>query len=273
MKTVVILSGGLGNQILQLAEAKRASSSIFLIDLLYALPDFPGFMRTKRTCHLKSYSDQSIKVSFVKSFWVQIMIIFLMLPFKIFHRIKKIDATLTIFQYRIIWGYFLTIDPLKMKVISQLNMSKILGVSFDEKVFQEKNNRCSSLGFLHIRGGDFLKEGSGYRRLTPMYYERGVSLLNLSEAVVFTDDRSYAEQVLKGLSLNYQFFEDWMETDLLTEFFCLTLFQKGVSSNSSFCQIASLINYKNQIKKVVIPSGPNNLEVQFELLPSEWRVI
>lgn len=116
-----------------------------------------------------------------------------------------------------------------------------------------KKNICA----VHIRGGDFLTDKYSGIASVDYYCENlaKVKELNIVESfVIVTDDKRYASELAKRMSLDYSF----SEGNMLDDFLLLAQSQVKILSNSTFSIWASALGYQQGC----IVFAPQRLTVQ-----------
>ncbi|APY32478.1 hypothetical protein LFZ5_10870 [Salmonella enterica subsp. enterica serovar Apapa str. SA20060561] len=102
-----------------------------------------------------------------------------------------------------------------------------------------KKNVCA----IHIRGGDFLTEKYSDIASVDYYHEKltKVKELNIAERfIIVTDDRRYASELAKKISLDYSF----SEGSMLEDFLLIAQSQIKILSNSTFSIWASALGFQ-----------------------------
>lgn len=108
---------------------------------------------------------------------------------------------------------------------------------------------------LHIRGGDFLNIDY-YVKVNPISVLKNIAC-NFNRIIVFTDDILYAKKLLLDLyDLKFIYFKAPLEMSLYDEFTLFTKFQNKIISNSTFALFAAILG----------PLAPNSTV----FAPSSW---
>jgi len=253
---IVRLSGGLGNQIFQLAAGllladKSNIKKIFLDDSAL------GSYDVKRINELLSFFDidkLNVNISFERLY-----ILALRLPKILSFRFSKnifvsdtnFDMVLENPNHRllILDGYF-------QKGLTQNSFNQeieiLKNILIDTRM--EYKNDC----VVHIRGGDFVK--LGWNSVTPSeYYIEAMQYMikehNISHFSIVTDDKKYAEEVLPKLDFNYSYIGNSIKED----FYLIGAYNKRILSSSTFSFWASALgNNKDSIVIAPVYWFPNN---------------
>lgn len=126
-----------------------------------------------------------------------------------------------------------------------------------------KPNVCA----IHIRGGDFLTKKYSGIASTNYYLEQLNKIKEMNSVdqfVIVTDDKNYATEIAKKISIKY-FFSDG---NMLDDFLLLAQSQFKVLSNSTFAIWASALGYKPGCI-VLAPQKLNIHDTRNFILPGE----
>jgi hypothetical protein len=140
--------------------------------------------------------------------------------------------------------------------------------------FQSRNSGNSIA--IHFRGGDYLLPGSSYVCLNENYYlnaiERVRSIFPDSPILVFSDDKSHAEDIISRLgNIEFSFFPDQGMTaaQVLSE---MSNCRAIIGSNSTFSYWAGMLARKESLK--IFPSlWFLDGSIPKELYPPDWSII
>ncbi|PCJ15897.1 MAG: alpha-1,2-fucosyltransferase [Candidatus Cloacimonadota bacterium] len=233
--------GGLGNQIFQvgaallLAKKKGCTQIIFDVSSL-------GSYETKRKNELLSFfnfDSLNIEVSFTGCFVTRL-------------RIPKILAIKH--QYYPFVGdsnFEFVIENSKSKFffLDGYFQASLIQKHFDEEiellnmVYIQRNLKRYNDCIIHIRGGDFVKLGWDVVN-DKSYYESAINRIKSVNSdvkfLVVTDDRAYAEKLLNGIDIVYQF----IGKNMIDDFNLIGGYQYQILSSSTFALWASCLGQK-----------------------------
>jgi hypothetical protein len=127
---------------------------------------------------------------------------------------------------------------------------------------------------IHVRGGDYLHNNSGYILLTKEYYLNAFSLLNSKYGDlpkwVFTDDEKHARNLFASIP-NLNFFDNKAMTAAET-MILMSRADAIICANSTFSYWASLISGKTS--SIVVPRSWMEKTIQPEdFFPAGWQII
>lgn len=265
---IISLRGGLGNQIFQLGAGLLLGQNTISKEII--LDDSAlGKYKTKRKNELLNFFDLTkleLMVEFKNSNIAKFRIPklfplkFSKYPFvtdKNFQTIKNNPN-----------HYFLLLDGYFQECLTQEN--------FDEEILLLKNilipNKfeINDGCVVHIRGGDFVK--LGWNSVAPAeYYINAMQYMNKKfgkdKFYIVTDDRKYAESILKDLDFDYEFIGKSMKED----FYLIGSFQYRILSSSTFALWASALG-NNENSLVVAPKYWTPDVKRKIYLPNEIRI-
>ena len=254
-KVILNIKGGLGNQIFQIIAALNYCKKNKINKLYIYTPNLINYkVIRKMDIDLNLFNfPLSIKVLdkkyiFLSKRFIQIL--------KLFNnKIVRVINDKNISQYtnskiNILDGYFQTTQSLFLDNIlhdfsSQFDkiytnyitqFLPILNIDFD-----------NDYG-LHIRGSDFL----GHKQLINNDPILILKKIKLKKIFIFTDDKPYAQKLLKDLNNKIIFISDYNLTDL-QEFIMISKFRNMIITNSTFSLTASIINLQNN-KNIMCPT-------------------
>ena len=280
---VINLQGGLGNQLFQLAALQYVSNKNNRTPILNLTKISTG----------KSPRVFGLEENILKNLFNEVPILINSKHFYYLNRIKWImkrfiprafffktffaqgpgyESALEVpASFRVMEGYFQTyryVNTLNWKKILTLNRPRKSTYSQLEEEIVSKNPIV-----MHIRGGDYLKDTSGFGTLSPKYFSSGINAFGKqpTEIWVFTDDVTYAKSIMDKIATPYRIVDI---ENALTEFETILLFslaKKIIISNSTFAWWGAYLSEDSAIicplkwyKKMVDP---------IDLIPQEWTKI
>ena len=258
------LSGGLGNQIFQLAAtlllAKKMNLDKIILDDTH-LASY-NVKRENELVHFFNLEEIKFEKSFILKFRLPIKFAFKIkyCPFigdKNFQNINN-SSKLNIF---LLDGYF---------------QESLTQEDFDEEIkllkliLKEKESDIKQGCVIHIRGGDFIK--LGWNCVTPKeYYIEAIKKMkidfNQHIFYIVTDDRGYSKTLLDDLDIEYNFIGSSMYED----FNLIGRFSYRILSSSTFCLWASALG-RNENSKVIAPNCWIPKHERNIFLPNEIRI-
>ena len=178
-------------------------------------------------------------------------------------RIFELTNPRKILGYFQSWKYFDSLTD-----FSFLEIKKPMSNSFSELELEISNSEC---GAIHIRRGDYMKQGQVFGLLSDKYYEESIEQLSLSKGstvYVFSDSAEIAESVLRPWSGRY-LFKFVKNLDSFESMLLMSRFPKIVIANSSFSYWAALLGGKKE--NVIAPSKWfKSWDDPVELIPPYW---
>ncbi len=274
-KVSIILMGGLGNQLFQIAAAlnyaKRfGHKCIFPCDLEHSrnCTERNHYWNTINTTNLLTIENIDYRENYR-----------IFRPVKEFYHYDFPYITGNV----LLDGYFQTdlyVNLVRDDMINILLSNKEANLK-TEKIYENICNKfkTENLISLHIRRGDYLKYSDVHTNLDIEYYVNAVNKLSsiyLLPIIVFSDDYEWCKNNLPKYFKNDLYF---MNEYNLTDFEELVLMSKmrnNIIANSSFSWWAAYIN-NNKDKRVVAPSNWFANKQQFPtwecLYCKDWIVI
>lgn len=172
---------------------------------------------------------------------------------------------------RIIHGYFQSYRYPEMTNFKKFFHTNELEVSSNFYSVKDSIINGESI-FVHIRGGDYLKDTSGIGNLDSRYFKEALSLINAKYRIyVFTDDPKYVRDNMLLSNFEYQFIDENHE---LNPFETMLLFSTGshlIISNSTFAWWGAYFS------EHAIVYAPNKwfeyLEDPLDLIPPNWITV
>lgn len=276
----IILMGGLGNQLFQVSagkslELKTGKKVDFTTSYIEKIGNSHGMDISKYftldDCLSKSKSISKEKLIMLR----KINTISRKLKIADLNRYyfsDEVGYDSTIFELskpRKILGYFQSWKYFdSLTDFSFLEVKKPVSNGFRALELEISNSEC---GAIHIRRGDYVKQGQTFGLLSYKYYEESIEQLSLSKGstlYVFSDSVEIAEPILRPWGGRYLLrfvknFEDF-ESMLL-----MSRFPKIVIANSSFSYWAALLGGKKG--EVIAPSKWfKSWDDPAELIPPYW---
>lgn len=161
------------------------------------------------------------------------------------------------------WKYFDSLTD-----FSFLEIKKPMSNIFSEFELEISNSEC---GAIHIRRGDYVKQGQAFGLLSDKYYEESIEQMSLSKGstiYVFSDSVEIAESVLQTWSGRY-LLKYVKNLDSFESMLLMSRFPKIVIANSSFSYWAALLGGKKE--NVIAPSKWfKSWDDPAELIPPYW---
>ena len=265
---IIRLAGGLGNQIFQLGiglllTQKSGIKKIILEDS--ALGNYDA----KRKNELLNFFDMrkvKLQITFQNSKLIKFRFPKL-LPLNMSKYPFVSDKNFqTVLQgpnktFMIIDGYF-------QECLTQEDFNK--EIELLKNIFMRNSLEPKNDCVIHIRGGDFVK--LGWNSVTPKeYYQNAIQMMkddyNQNDFYIVTDDKDYAETILKDLNIEYKFIGNSMYED----FNLIGSFRYRILSSSTFSLWASALG-DNENSVVIAPKEwiPNHERKIY--LPNEIRI-
>jgi hypothetical protein len=273
---ILIVKGGLGNQLFQLSFADYLSKKYnkkLLIDDKYLL--YNRISNTKRNYSLdliftKKHKKINIFLSLIVNIYTRIFS-----KFKLnLENINIIDDSFQNFDIinknsiLILSGYFQGF--INQKTINTSFISSFSLVEYKTKFKNSRNKVC-----VHIRRGDYLKYSNIYHNQELLYFMKSINYINKycngHIFLFFTDDTSWVIENFKIDNITY--FIASTDNDV-SDFLEMSNCQNFIISNSTFSYWAANFS-KNNNKIVVYPNlwytdtVKNNL-VKDKLIPLDW---
>ena len=249
MLEIVVIDGGLGNNLFQLhyAWTLKHNDKIDCVLLHLAKSN-----RSAETQFLELASSK-LGLAFTSGSYIPSPLRILIARFKRMLSEKKIFSTqrtkltMTSFNsFRLHCGYWQSI-PFFPEVKNQ----------FDETIAALLIDGVCNKAILHVRGGDYhsRKNAQIYSRLGLGYYRRALSKIDsyikLTEYEVVSNDILYTRELLLGENKNFQF---WPGDSAVEDFSAISRHKVIVGSNSTFCWWAARIGvYKLQTDLIIGP--------------------
>lgn len=120
---------------------------------------------------------------------------------------------------------------------------------------------------LHIRRGDYVNLSDKHPPCSLEYYQKAIALFPKKHFLVFSDDREWCKENLKGFNWSFGIGSNDEE-----ELYMMSLCRGHIIANSSFSWWGAYLNPSKR-KKVVAPKnwfGPNLPLNTSDLLPPSW---
>jgi hypothetical protein len=250
------LTGGLGNQLFQLAAGLEVQSKTQMPILLYtkALDNYAS----KREPILLSVIELSSRIQFrmnVSNLKIKLLkyrLGRLNLPFCINNKnISNINSNQ---KFYLVDGYFQNIQYIQngisqvKKMIDNRQNDKYINEIYSNIVRSEKKqaNICA----LHIRRGDYasLQNSKIYPLLTSEYYKKGIEQIDIKigKLVIFSDEKSINFEFFSEYEIIY--ISDYGLSDY-EEFQLMSLFKNIIIANSTFSFWSAICNkHLNKVK-------------------------
>ena len=258
------LAGGLGNQIFQLGAGlllrnKLKNTSLIIDDTHLSSYDVK---RENELIHFFSLENVRFKKNFLTKFRLPIKLSFKssFCPFVGDKNFQYIKNNIKLSNY-ILDGYF-------QESITQDDFNEEIMILKQILNYQLKLNENGCV--IHIRGGDFVK--LGWNSVTPKEYyinamKKMVQNYDIEKFYIVTDDKEYANSILKDLDFTYEFIGKSMKED----FYLIGSFRYRILSSSTFALWASALG-DNEDSVVIAPElwTPNRKREVF--LPNEIRI-
>jgi len=130
------------------------------------------------------------------------------------------------------WEY---IHPIREKFVERLSFNADIVNKYPE---------IHNMMFVHIRGGDYIGSSIHHVELTE-YYKKCLDAVHPQTLILFTNDKSYAMNIMKGRSF---FIADENEEDSL---YLMSKCKGGIMGNSTFAWWGA---YMNPNRQVFMPS-------------------
>lgn len=264
---LVRLAGGLGNQIFQLSAALLLAKKIGINKISIDLSGLQKYEAKHKNELVYFFDFKNIEINYVRNRIIDFRIPKILpfkLPFYPFISDKNFQWALKNpnKQLMILDGYF-------QDCLSQEDFNtqiKILKEVFLPSKYEENESSC----IIHIRGGDFVK--LGWNVISPKeYYINAIKIMideyKKNDFKIVTDDRKYAESILKEININYEFIGD----SIYDDFYLIGKYKYRILSSSTFSMWASALS-NNENSVVISPEywTPNN--PRKILLPNEKRI-
>jgi hypothetical protein len=250
MKLTIKLIGGLGNQLFQLAAlesiAKQTGKQFFIHTLKSNF-----FINGKDTIHSTEQYFTTIFKNW-RLFYKSHPILLLEESSKMYSKINKFEF----FSY-CLQGFFQD-----YKYVELIKSSFIPRLSFNESILLKYPEITSSI-FVHVRGLDFLYL-SDFKVDLENYYTKCFELCKDFPIVVFTNDISHANTILKGKT--YTIVNE-SEVDTL---YLMSKCKGGVLSTSTFAWWGA---YLTPNRPIYVPSYWNTSADIKKLYLPEWTII
>ena len=289
--SIIILNGGLGNQLFQLSLAlhlkQKYSKKILFYDfrneykvvhptsiskILDNRIDFLQKNEIPKLIRITIFSKYFIKLNnwFFKQFNKKLFPLFL-----IDHPLKNINLTnnlisssnLSIF----IGTWHSTINSYDKKIFSSLNISKNILISNTKKRLCE-----SEFISLHIRRGDYISEKKAlnyHGSLSEKYYLKSINFIRSNyqnlPVFIFTDDPKWVRKNFKPLITNSILISSSKQSAEV-DFLLMTKAKYFIISNSTFSWWAAFISSKKS-KLIIVPKQWfKNAEINSNLIYKDW---
>jgi len=128
------------------------------------------------------------------------------------------------------------------------------------------NNDTSA--FIHVRRGDYLTSGNGYRMVQPRYYQKGLDILNKNNTIqtiyIISDDIEWCKKEKWNTTKEIVFYD---EPDEMKSLYLMSQCSKGaVISNSTFSLWGVFLGAYNKNSTIIYPKT----NMFLNSLPSDW---
>ena len=278
----LLILGGLGNQLFQLAFAKYLSlkfnKKIFLIDCT-------GFAKKKRKWELHNIKIKSNKIAKLIIFFIYYLS---KLNISLYRKFNFIFLKSFFFENEktyltnraplVLYGYWQnnvylknTIIFIKNKIMNNLSKNKILFNNF----MINKNNKNIYVA-IHVRRDDyFSSKDSIHGVCTPLWYLRAFNKLknNINNLVpiIFTDDVNF---VRCKININAHIWKSSSTESNFSDLAVMSMCDHFIISNSTYSWWAAWLS-KNRNKKVVVPKfwAKNVKTASLNFIPRSWSVL
>ena len=126
----------------------------------------------------------------------------------------------------------------------------------------------NSSAFIHVRRGDYLTSGFGYRMIPSKYYQKGLDILNNNNTIqtiyIISDDIAWCKKEKWNSTKKIVFYD---EPDEMKTLYLMSQCSKGaVISNSTFSLWGVLLGAYHKNGVIIYPSSENFLKP----LPRNW---
>ncbi len=276
------ISGGLGNQLFQIA----------------ALKSFALDHNLKPMINLSKISRGSIP----RNFEVPTELLEVLIPENV---IFEIDNRFTVWYKKIVWNIENTFPKVKIRNVylaegigfdpgpgPEFNYKTISGYfqsfRYPEKLewrdkfknFTPSGKKFDSLQtemlqvdpiVIHIRGMDYITDVSGIGNLGGTYFSNALKNANsLKQKVwVFTDDVKYAHRILRSTNINYTIIDEHHDLNAIETIYLIAAAKKIIISNSTFAWWAAYISSNAQV--YAPKKWFKEKDDPIDLIPASWH--
>ena len=123
---------------------------------------------------------------------------------------------------------------------------------------------------LHIRGGDYLADNSGIGNLSSSYYSKALHALGGGgqQIWVFTDDIEHAHKIVAPLKISFKIVDELNKLSAIETLYLISAAKKIIVSNSTFAWWAAYMSSKSEI---YVPNKWFQAKDEpLDLIPSNW---
>lgn len=268
----IVLAGGLGNQLFQLAAGICSQDSSLIINDSLTKLTFTehGMPQALELMEEHNFEISELKANYFRKKFVNIALRIcgsnmcslrkILLSFVLerigsllfpgyslyIERLPKRNSQSS--KKSLLIGYFQTpehIEQNQAKIFNQISHLKLEEINSVEEIEVA----------VHIRGGDYRLEPK-LGLLSQQYYKKSIQELNVnlqfSSLHVFTNDLEYAEEILEGLQYENVILHLAENEDLFQSFYLMSKAENLVISNSSFAWWAGFLG-SCQGSKIIFP--------------------
>ncbi len=298
----VLLFGGLGNQLFQIAAAKHvANSKKIILDTSFVMNDSnPNWFKE----HTKFDLTQQIKLENSRKLnWLSRRVI----GYAIRNSTQLIQKNLKYIPILLLRKF--TSKIISLFVFKNCEVLIANGLGYDEKLKQKKRDvlmigyfqsykwmesdseiiplirkliGCEfvkekevDLALLQIRLGDFLNSDD-FLPINIDYISKAIDLIQLKQEIrkieVFSDDTAGARKILSGVSEHKLYFSDSKSESALTSIRAMTAFQNHIISSSTFGFWGAILAKQTSNVVAPIPWFRDAIDPK-DLIPPGWSRI
>jgi hypothetical protein len=282
-KTLVFeISGGLGNQLFQLAALNSYAIDFGLEPVVNLSKLSKGNVHREFTVPIELYRiltcqpsnfrfDSGITLWLKRAIW-KIESTFPGIKLRNVYNPKAIGfspESITEFNYKIISGYFQSYRyPDKLGWKNKLNEFSPTNRNFIR--FRKEILQVRPIA-IHVRGQDYLNDSSGIGNLQLEYFATALEKVNKpnKKIWVFTDDIRYARRILSPLESDFLIVDEAQTLSAIETMYLMATAPVLIISNSTFSWWAAYISSDAQV--YAPKKWFQNMDDPLDLIPPDWH--
>ncbi len=272
MKKVVIITGGLGNQMFQYALMISLRKRGFLVQADISYYDFFKMHNGYELDRVFGIEESLINKQGLHILWLRWLNKYRpqsLYKFDSYEFDEKVLASPKryLFGYWQFEDYFADIDDQVRKTF------RFQGIDDTNNQLAEEMQNCESIS-LHIRRGDYAQFGMSI--VGEEYYRKAVDKLHekIKKPVyyIFSDDMEAAERLAKNMGLYYHLISHNRGVDSYKDMYLMSKCKHNILANSSFSWWGAWLN-DNPQKVVVAPKLWDTRKVNYKPQCNNWILV